>query len=159
MTSGKMHHVLDAYEEFMKETGGEVNSVAGDNFFNNTEFLEFNKEMFIDVYTNVAREDHIIKGKGDKLGIVDRCIRTIKKYIQKYMLIHDDFKWTKYIDKITELYNDTPNQGIDNNTPEEVFDDYDYMVGLYKGQKQYNREVNKSFGLELGDKVRAMVYY
>ena len=75
------------------------------------------------------------------------------------MLIHDDFTWTKYIDKIIELYNDTPNQGIDNNTPEEVFDDYDYMVGLYKGQKQYNREVNKSFGLELGDKVRAMVYH
>ena len=57
-------------------------------FFNNEEFLEFNKEMYIEVYTDVAKEDHIVKGKGDKLGIVDRCIRTIKKYIQKYMLLH-----------------------------------------------------------------------
>ena len=46
-------------------------------FFNNEEFLEFNKEMYIEVYTDVAKEDHIVKGKGDKLGIVDTCIRTI----------------------------------------------------------------------------------
>ena len=157
LKSGKMKHVLAVYEEFIKETGCEVNSVAGDNFFNNAEFLLLNKELYIDVYTDVAKEDHIVKGKGDKLGIVDRCIRTIKKYIQKYMLIHDDFKWTRYLDKIIELYNDTPNQGIDNNTPHEVFDDYPYMIGLYKGQKKYNQEVNNSFGLEPGDRVRAVV--
>ena len=72
------------------------------------------------------------------------------------MLIHDDFKWTGYLDKIIELYNDTPNQGIDNHTPEEVFSDYAYMMGLYKGQKKYNQQVNESFDLEPGDKVRAM---
>ena len=156
LKSGKMKHVIAAYEEFVKDTSCEVNSVAGDNFFNNAEFLKYNKELYIEVYTDVAKEDHIVKGKGDKLGIVDRCIRTIKKYIQKYMLIHDDFKWTGYLDKIIELYNDTPNQGIDNHTPEEVFSDYAYMMGLYKGQKKYNQQVNESFDLEPGDKVRAM---
>ena len=72
-----MKTVLDAYEKFVNERWCEVNSVAGDNFFNNEEFLEFNKEMYIEVYTDVAKEDHIVKGKGDKLGIVDTCIRTI----------------------------------------------------------------------------------
>ena len=42
-------------------------------------------------------------------------------------------------------------------TPNEFFDDYQYMVGLYKGQMKYNRKVNESFDLKPGDKVRAMV--
>jgi hypothetical protein len=157
LKSGKMKHVLDAYEKFLIDRAGEINSVAGDDFFNNPEFMEVNKDMYIDVFTNVARDDHIIKGKGDVLGIVDRCIRTIKKYIQKYMLIHDDFKWTSYLDKVVELYNDTSHQGIKDMTPNEVFDDYAYMLGLYKGQKKANQEVNKSYDLKAGDKVRAMV--
>ena len=157
LKSGKMKHVLAAYEKFLIEREGEVHSVAGDNFFNNPQFMEVNKDMMIEVYTNVAAEDHIIKGKGDVLGIVDRCIRTIKKYIQKYMLINDDFKWTSYLDKVVDLYNDTAHQGLKNMTPNEVFDDFDYMLGLYKGQKKYNSKVNESFDLKPGDKVRAMV--
>ena len=105
LKSGKMKHVIAAYEDFIKERGCEVNSVAGDNFFNNAEFLNLNKELYIEVYTDVAKEDHIVKGRGDELGIVDRCIRTIKKYIQKYMHIHHDFRWTKYLDEIIDLYN------------------------------------------------------
>jgi hypothetical protein len=148
---------MDAYEEFLKDVGEQVNSVAGDDEFNNVEFKEFNNEMYINLYTDVAKEDHIVKGKGDKLGIVDRCIRTIKKYIQKYMLEHDDFKWTKYIGKLIELYNDMPHQGIKDMTPNEVFDDYDYMKGLYKGQKKHNQTVNDSFDLKPGDTVRAIL--
>jgi hypothetical protein len=73
------------------------------------------------------------------------------------MLAHDDFKWTSYLYKIVELYNDTPNQGIDDKTPEEVFSDLDYMEGLYKGQKKHNQDVNDTYELKPGDTVRAMV--
>ncbi len=78
LKSGKMSEVLDKYEEFLKDVDEQVNSVAGDDFFNNTEFKDFNNEMLINVYTDVAKDDHIIKGEGDKLGIVDRFIKTIK---------------------------------------------------------------------------------
>ena len=155
--SRKMSDIMDLYEEFIKYVGEKVNSVAGDDEFNNIEFKEFNKEMLINVYTDVAKEDHIVKGKGDKLGIVDRCIRTIKQYIQKYMLEHDDFKWIGYIYKLVELYNDMPHQGIKDMTPNEVFDDYDYMIGLYKGQRKHNQTVNDSFDLKPGDTVRALL--
>jgi hypothetical protein len=157
LKSRKMSVIMDAYEEFLKDVGEQVNSVAGDDEFNNVEFKEFNNEMYINVYTDVAKEDHIVKGKGDKLGIVDRCIRTIKQYIQKYMLEHDDFKWIKYIGKLIDLYNDMPHQGIKDMTPNEVFDDYDYMKGLYKGQKKHNQTVNESFDLKPGDSVRALL--
>ncbi len=73
------------------------------------------------------------------------------------MLVHDNFEWTKYIGKLVDLYNDTEHDGLKDNTPNEVFDDYDYMEGLYKGQKEYNQKVNESYDLTPGDTVRAMV--
>jgi hypothetical protein len=109
------------------------------------------------VFNDVAKDDHIIKGTGDKLGVVDGCIRTIKQYISKYMLAHDDFKRTSYLYKLVELYNDTPNQGIYDKTPEEVFSDLDYMEGLYKGQRKHNQDVNDTYELKAGDTMRAMV--
>ena len=157
LKSGKMSDVIVAYEKFLGDVGEQLNSVAGDDFFNNKAFKDLNDDMLINVYTDVAKDDHIIPGKGDKLGIADRCIRTIKMYIQKYMLAHKDLKWTKYLGKIIDLYNDTSNSGIKDSTPNEVFDDHDYMIGLYKGQKKHNEKVNESYDLEPGDRVRAMV--
>ena len=103
-----------------------------------------NKELYIDVYTDVAKEDHIVKGKGEKLGIEDRCIRTIKKYIQKYMLVHDDFKWTGYLDKIIELYNDTPNQGIDNHTPHHNHTRGFFRICIYDGSLQRTEKIQST---------------
>lgn len=158
LKSGKMKDILQVYEKFLVDVGEvQVNSVAGDDFFNNKEFKEFNEAHLIEVYTDVAKDDHIVKGKGDKLGIVDRCIRTLKQYIQKYMLAHNNLKWTKFVGSLVQLYNDSPNQGIKDMTPDEVYDDVEYMQGLYKGQMKYNKRVNESFPFEAGDKVRAMM--
>lgn len=152
-----MKNILDAYEQFLTDVGEPINSISGDDEFNKVEFIEFNKEMLINTYFDVAKQDHIIKGQFNKLGVIDRFIRTIKQYIQKYMLINDYLEWTKYLDKLIELYNDTSNQGIKDMTPNEVFDDYDYMFGLYKGQKKYNQDVNSTFELKSGDIVRAIL--
>jgi hypothetical protein len=136
LKSGKMHDILDIYEYFfLIEVEEQVHSIAGDAFFNNKDFIAYNDEVGIEVFHDIAKDDHITK-MGDKLAIVDRCIRTIKQLIQKYMLIHDTTKWINVIDEITNIYNDTPNSGIKNMTPNEVFDDYDYMEALYKNQKK-----------------------
>jgi len=159
LKSRKMKDILNAYQKFLSDSGllDEVNSIAGDNEFNKTEFVEFNKQLHIKTYFNIAKDDHIIQGKGDVLGIVDRCIRTIKQYIQKKMVSDDDFEWTRYLDEIIDLYNNTTHQGLKDMTPNEVFLDYDYMVGLSKGQKKYNKDVNETFDLKQNDKVRAIV--
>ena len=149
LKSGKMKDVLDVYENFLVDVDEQVHSVAGDDFFNNAEFKEFNEHMLIDVWTDVAKDDHITR-TGDKLGIVDRCIRTLKMYIQKYMIAHKTTKWTTVLKQITELYNDTANAGLNDMTPDEVFSDYDYMLGLYKGQKAMNKEASKSFDFPVG---------
>jgi hypothetical protein len=137
LKSGKMKDVLDVYETFLVDVEEQVNSVAGDDFFNDAEFQEFNKELYISVFPNVAKDDHITK-MGDKLTIVDRCIRTIKQLLQKYMLTHNTTKWTGALSQIIDLYNDKPNEGIKDMKPNQVFDDCDCMQGLYKGQKKQN---------------------
>jgi hypothetical protein len=159
LKSTKMADILDAYKLFLSKSGlyNEVNSVAGDDEFNNAEFLAFNESLSIQVYTDVAKDEHIIKGKGDKLGIVDRCIRTIKQYIQKYMHTHDDFEWTSYLDKLIELYNDTPNAGVMNKTPDVMYGDTYLQQGLHTKQKRYNKRVNETYDLKPGDDVRAQL--
>jgi len=148
-----MNNVIDKYMTFLEEMGEPAHSVAGDDFFNNPKFKEINDELYIELYTDVAKDDHLIKG-GDKLGILDRAVRTIKKLIEKYMLENQTTKWTSFIDDIVELYNDTPNVGIKNMTPNEVFDDYDYSSALHENQQKENQAKFDKVKIKVGDRVR-----
>lgn len=159
MKKGTMTEVLKAYEQFLIDAGEPVNSVAGDAFFDNDAFQTMNQELNINVYTDVAKDDHITK-MGDKLGIVDRATRTLKQLIQKWMLAHDTVKWTEFLPKVLDLYNSTPHSSLKNShTPDEVYDDADYMNGLYKGQRTKNERAFESIKRDLkpGSRVRAMV--
>lgn len=156
LKSGKMSAVLKVYEQFLIDAGEPVNSVAGDAFFDNEAFLTMNDELGINVFTDVAKDDHITK-MGDKLGIVDRCIRTVKQLIQKYMLTHKTTKWTQFLPTVLQLYNETPHSGLKGMTPSEVYDDVDFMVGLHKGHRAHNEKVNAKIKIKAGDRVRAMV--
>ena len=153
LKTGKMDEVIDKYLDFIKNVEEPLNSIAGDDFFNNKKFIEVNKELMINLYTDVSKDDHLVRGS-DKLGILDRCVRTLKKLIEKYMLTNKTTRWTSFLDKIIDLYNDTPNNGIKNKTPNEVFDDHDYMMGLYENQSKKNRKTFKKVDINVGDTVR-----
>jgi hypothetical protein len=114
-----MDGIIEAYEFFMTEVG-EVNSITGDNFFKAKQFVALNKSKGIDVYTDVAKDDHI--SYGNKLGIVDRLTRTLRNLINKKMVADNDVKWTRWLDDIIELYNALPHRGIDKYTPNDMWD-------------------------------------
>lgn len=156
LKSNSMEHVLDKYEEFIIDADEPVHSVAGDAFFDNDEFKVYNNELYVNVYTDVAKDDHITR-KADKLGIVDRCVRTIKQMIQKYMLENKNLKWTKFLPEIIEAYNDTPHSGLKGSTPNDVYDDEDYLIGLYDAQKKRNAKVFNKIKFNIGDIVRIML--
>jgi hypothetical protein len=155
LKKGTMSEVLKEYENFIIDADHPINSVSGDAFFNNAVFKAFNDEMLINLYTDVAKLDHIT-GSGDKLGVLDRCVRTLKQFINKYILDHDNTKWTKWLHKIIDLYNNTPNSGIKDMTPNEVYDDYDYCLKLYENQKKKNNKVFSDVDLKVNDKVRVL---
>ncbi len=154
LKTATMDNVIDKYLKFLEDVDEPVNSIAGDDFFNSKKFQEVNDKLYIQVYTDVAKNDHLIKGGGDKLGILDRSVRTIKSLITKYILEHKTTKWTSFLQDVVDLYNDTPNSGIGNKTPNELFDDYDYALSLHENQKKYNEKEFKKTKIQIGNTVR-----
>jgi len=157
MKSGKMEEVMDKYEQFLKDVGEDVKSVAGDDFFNNDEFLEFNHEMGINVSTDVAQDDHLT-AQGNKLGIIDRLVRTLKMNIQKYTLEFNTMKWVKFLDDVIEAYNDASHSSLKTGfTPNEVFDDPDYAEKVHEAIANKNKEAFDEYDFDIGDTVRTQL--
>jgi hypothetical protein len=100
LKSGRAGDVLDAYKQFVQDVGKDkLQSVSGDNFFSNSLFIKYNDDKGIKVYHDVAAEDHLT-ANGNKLGIIDRLVRTLKQYVTKYILIHNTTKWTIFLDDL-----------------------------------------------------------
>lgn len=156
LKNGTMSQTLDKYEEFINDVGHQVFTVSGDDFFHNDEFIAYNDELGIRVYTSVADEDHL-SNKGNVLGIVDRLVRTLKSNMEKYMMQNETLKWSEFLGEIIKTYNDTPHSGIKNNTPNEVYDDEDFAKAINDAKANENTKEFKKVDLDVGDKVRAML--
>ncbi len=72
------------------------------------------------------------------------------------MIATDNTKWVSYLQEILDLYNGNNKDGIKGMTPNEVFDDPDYSLALYKNQKEENKKEFKKFPIDIGDTVRIM---
>lgn len=158
LKSSKMDDVLNAYSQFLVDVDEPITFVEGDDYFNSVTFRKFNTDIDIPVLSTVSAENHITRS-GNPLGIVDRLTKTLKNYIQKYMLAHHTTEWTSFLQDIVDLYNDTEHSGLKGNTPDSVFDDVDYASALYKGQTNHNSKLKQAIDtkLKIGDTVRAMV--
>ena len=165
MKTGTMADVTKVFEEFylhlVQDESVIIAGVQADNGFNNKTFQSKCDELNIQLVTQVAKDDHIVRGHGDKLGIVDRFVRTIKLYIQKYMLVHHDLRWTVWLSKLVAIYNDTPHEGVDgvddDTTPNEMFADPHTGESVYMRQKAHNRRVGDKFDISVGDVVRVLM--
>ncbi len=73
------------------------------------------------------------------------------------MLENKTKKWVSGLDDIVELYNNTPHSSLRENTPNEVYDDYDYCFELYNSQKKYNERMNDKVSFGVGDRVRVLL--
>ena len=125
LESQVMSEVVGAYAVLLIEATADgrraVNSVSADDQFNNEQFKRFNREENIYVYTDVAKDDHI-SGQGDKLGIVDRCMRTIKKMIGDHIDETARTDWTEWLDDVVADYNKlTLPKALQNQSPDKVF--------------------------------------
>lgn len=155
ISNGTMNEVIEKYKKFIKHVSEPIHKVEGDDFFNNKDFKKINQQNNIIVSTHEAKSDHITP-VGNRLGIVDRCIRTIKGLISKHMLSNDTARWTDKIHDIIMLYNDTPHSSLNNETPNDVFDDIDFCQKMYEGQKKRNESLNRAVKILIGDNARVM---
>ncbi len=68
-------------QEFKDEVGV-IRVSEGDNEFSNAAINFFCDDNDIRLDTSVAKEEHI--SNGNKLGIIDRLVRTLRELIEKY---------------------------------------------------------------------------
>jgi hypothetical protein len=65
-------------------------------------------------------------------------------------------KWTRFLPKIVDLYNNTPHRAHNSySTPQEVYDDEDYGQKLFEGQFKKNDKIFTEFST--GDRVRLLL--
>ena len=150
--------VLTQYRKFLADVGAKsVIYVEGDAFFGAKEFVAFNAAEGIEVYHDVAEDDHITKGS-DRLGIVDRFTRTLKKRIKDHVRSTGNAAWTRFLDALVDDYNATGHSSLDERTPDEVFADYDARMDAYLAESEVNAQRRAGHPqFEAGDVVRIVV--
>lgn len=152
LKSGEMRDVVDAYGKFLDEVGY-VNSITGDNYFGSALFRKVNEVNNIKMYVDIAADDHI-GGKGNRLGIIDRLVRSLKNYMTRYELVYGDKNWIGYLGDIVDMHNNLPHKALGGKTPNEVFEDDRMASEDYVDKVKYNDSVNTTF--EVGDSVRVV---
>jgi hypothetical protein len=164
LKSNKMADVLAAYKLFLidasREAAGHklVRSVSADAFFDNKDFRQLNKRQHIRVMTTVAKEEHVTKC-GNKLGIVDACVKTLKRYMGKHWLQHREPELGKFLPSIVKLYNSTPHSSLPfQRTPKDMYADYHTCLFLWAKKKIHNYKLKEQVACTLyaGDAVRVL---
>jgi hypothetical protein len=153
LKNNKMESILDSYAEFL-EDADEVVVVQGDNEFNNKKFKDYNEFKNIIVMTDVAKDDHMTN-KGNKLGVVDAFVKTLKRRIRLYMEAYDTNKYVDALEDLLEGYNNTPHSSLPKDaTPNEASKDKAILTEIKNTNAKVNEEVEKDIKVKVGDDVR-----
>jgi len=146
-------NILEAYKEFISEVG-QINSVEGDNQFSFKAFVDYNNEKNITVDTSVARDEHITHG--NKLGIIDRLVRTLKEMIGKYRtVISKQGSFNDIIDKVITTYNSQVHRTL-KMSPNEMYDDISKQNFNHDRDKEYNRNLISKNDVAVGAEARIL---
>ena len=132
-----------------------IRAIEGDNQFSFKSFLEYNNENNIKVDTSIAKDEHI-SAHGNKLGIIDRLVRTLKEMINKYRtVISKQTAFNEIINKVVNTYNNQPHRTI-KATPNEMFDDVSKQNFNNDKDKEFNRNVLNKNNISIGAEARIL---
>lgn len=171
LTDKKKDSILEAYTLFLKDLDDDVAkykdtinyydrdkpyAIIADDGFNFKEFNELNERLDIILDTKTANDDHIIGG--NRLGIIDRLVRTLKNILTKFVFATSGNQYSikNTIKDIVESYNDTPHRSLNNFTPNDIFSNKEARLHLYTQNKEHNEELNNNIKIQVGDTVRIL---
>ena len=142
-------------KEFQKEVGN-INGLEGDNEFSSGPIKKFCEDNDIRLDTSVSKEEHI--SYGNKLGIIDRLVRTLRQLIDNYYTITgyrtDNIK--DVMKSVIDTYNDSSHRGLNNKTPNEVYKNHDNQLARHLADTVHNHNIYKSVPFKDDDKVRIL---
>ena len=107
--------VKKEFLSIIKEMGTTPRKIMSDNdsTFLSNDFRNLCEKMNIILSPNVV-------GDHNYLGIVDRFCRTIKLIFAKLFIVNDNTNWIDHIQEVLDKFNDTPNQALDDITPNQA---------------------------------------
>ena len=142
-------------EEFKREVG-HIHGLEGDNEFGSAAVKKFCSDNNIRLDTSVAKEEHI--SGGNKLGIIDRLVRTLRELIERYYDVvgnkMDSLK--DVVATIIATYNNDNHRTLNNKTPNQVFKDNDNQIARHLNDTVHNEQVYKTIPFKPSDKVRIL---
>jgi hypothetical protein len=131
-------------------------AIITDDGFNFKAFNELNEALDIFVDSSTAYNDHI--SHGNRLGIIDRLVRTIKNLLMKFVYATSGKQYSirQVVREIVDNYNDTPHRSLDNATPNEVFGSKEARMIIFAQNESYNDNIDQTVNYNVGDKVRIL---
>ena len=112
--------------------------------------------IMIRLDTSVAKEEHI--SNCNKLGIIDRLVRTLRELIEKYYDItgHRTDNIKDVMKSIIDTYNNNSHRTLKNKTPKQVFKDNDDQMARHLNDSVHNKKKYQSVPFKDGEKVRIL---
>ena len=176
----------DIIEEDLVPNKASPGAVTADDQFDNQIFHRFNRThgrgaymqgrdeqeqgASIKMYNFISEDEH--QTRGNKLGILDRAVRSIKMLLARYMTETADGKWSLYLQDVIDWYNKrqhrslfTWEEGVDGSTkskrkywsPNEVFQGDCHKQFYLRKQHEdgmYNDNLMRKSRFHVGDQVR-----
>ena len=140
--SGSVSGILTEYKRFLKDAKT-VKGLIGDEQFGAQGFLRFNEDRGIEVYHDVAKDDHITGG--DKLGEVDSLCKTLKRLMLKYIAHTDELRWIEWLPTVIGIYNSSPHSALGNMSPDDVDKNETYQLAMHIKSSAHNtRQLRES---------------
>ena len=96
---------------------------------------------------------HIFSNYEKKANYAERCIKTIKLKLVKYMSYKETFKWIDVLDKVTSGYNNAYHRSI-GMTPTEAQNADHYTLWKYQYDSNKSKLPNYKYKYNEGDRVR-----
>lgn len=148
MKTKNIDDVYDAFKGIIKAAGDTPQKLISDSdsSFNGGKF-----QALLDKYSII--HDTVPIGDHFSLGIIDRFARTFKTKLTKIFLRNKKNNWIDYLDKIIDLYNNTPHRSLLGISPNKVEDNQKLIIELNKTKGLKNNVVSD---LHIGDHVRIL---
>ena len=142
-------------EEFKSQVGY-IHGLEGDNEFGNAAVKKFCEDNNIRLDTSVSKLEHI--SGGNKLGIIDRLVRTLRELIERYydILGHKMDSLKDVVATIIGTYNNDNHRTLNNKTPNQEFKDNDNQIARYLNDSVHNQHIYKTIPFNPSDKVRIL---
>jgi len=136
-----------------KNEVGMIHGLEADNEFSSAAIKKFCADNNIRLDTSVAKEEHI--SHGNKLGIIDRLVRTLRELIDKYFDItgHRTDNIKDVISSVIDTYNNSSHRTLNNKTPNQVYKDIDNQISRHVTDSLLNQQIYENVPFEVGDKV------